>query len=322
MKHLQLLLISLPFWLVACKMDTSTTQSGATQTSDTSGANMVRPATHERLAAPPPCDTTGEILTGNEIWVKEELRWVRILANSETQDEQLGPSHRYLEVRNETCQVLLTKVLEVDQSPDYPYTFVKINYNNVNGWLAILGFSQFYLLHIHDLKLLGPYKPVFLNERYAEDASSGRINKLEVWEDYLIGQANDLGSFVFKLAKEGAKSVLPLAEYSTDDGFEYTSLFALQSSKDPEQYQLLIPKYDANSASLIVNPLLNQPTKLKININPAHRNNRFLVLKAIDENGHSVPIAIDMQKQQLINLPDEVARLRDTEIIRWMRSNT
>lgn len=320
MKILQLILIGFALSLAACESDYSSSQNAAT--TDDSTAVGTDTAVAMRPPAQPQCDTTDPLLEGNEKWMASEQLLIRILATQATRDAQLGDSHRHLEVRNANCELLFSTKLEVDQSPDFPYTIARINYNKVNGWLAIQGFSQFYLLHLPDLRLEGPLKPAYLNERYAEDAQSGRINKLEVWEDYLIGQAEDLGTFVFSLREEDPKPVLPLAEYSADGGFEYHSLFMLQSGQEAEKYQLLLPTYNATTSSLEINPLLQSPTRIDGNLNPAFRNNRYLVIKAFDEDGQRIPIAIDMLLQQRISLPDEVARMKDTDIIAWMRSNS
>ena len=319
MKFLRLTVICLLFVLSACESYDSPQQNTASGT-DSPGLNAETPAA--KTAVKPHCDTSGQIMQGNEMWMNDERLLLRILATPATRDATLGDSHRFLEVLNENCQVLFSMELAVDQSPDFPYTFAKINYNKINGWVAIQGFSQFYLLHLPDLKLAGPLAPSFLNERYAEDAQSGRINKLEVWEKYLIGHAEDLGTFVFNLTESGPSPTLPLAEYSVDGGFEYHSLFMLPSASDPSYSQLLTPTYNATTGSLEINPLLEKPTKLDGQLNPAFRNNRYLVIKAMDEAGNKYPIAIDMLLQQRIPLPPDVAKMKDTDIIKWMRSNS
>ena len=320
MKSLQLMFFALVLSLASCESDYSSSQN-TDSGSDSTGVVAETPVA-ERAPAPPHCDTTGTLLPGNEKWMAEEQLLIRILASGATRDERLGDSHRMLEVYNANCEVLFSSELEVDQSPDFPYTLARINYSKVNGWLAIQGFSQFYLLHLPDLRLEGPLEPADLNEHYSEDAQSGRINKLEVWEDYLIGQAEDLGTFVFRLTENGPEPVLPIAEYSADGGFEYHSLFMLQSGKDPKRQQLLAPEYNASTGSLKITPLLKTPQKLNGRLNPAFRDNRYLVIKAFDEAGNKIPIAIDMLLQKRIPLPDEVARMKDTDIINWMRSNS
>ncbi|GAB4256411.1 MAG: hypothetical protein Kow0027_23500 [Saprospiraceae bacterium] len=321
MKSQLLILLGLLLSLAACESDYPSSQNTADGSGDSTGLSAETPLA-EQPPARPLCDTAGLLLDGNEKWMADEHLLIRILATEATEDSRLGDSHRHLEVRNENCEILLSTDLEVDQSPDFPYTIAKINYNKVNGWLAIQGFSQFYLLHLNDLKLVGPLKPAYLNERYAEDAQSGRINKLEVWEDYLIGHAEDLGTFVYSLKHEGPKPTLPIAEYSADGGFEYHSLFMLHSGDEPEKYQLLAPEYNPTAGSLVINPLLESPTRLDGRLNSAFRDNRYLVIKAFDEAGNQTPVAVDMLLQKRIPLPDEVARQSDTDIINWMRSNS
>lgn len=320
MKVFQFLALAIIGLLTACVSDNSNQTNGVSSTDSLAVQNDS--VLEEKPVLQPNCDLNGVMLEGNEKWFPDARLLVRILATEKTKDPRLGDSHRFFEVLDDSCHQIFSEELDVDQSPDFPYTLSKIAYNKVNGWMAIQGYSEFYLFHLPSLKLSKTLKPSFKNERYAEDAQSGRINRLEVWEDYLVGHAEDMGTFVFNLDASGPKPVMPLAEYSADGGFEYHSLFMLATGQNAETYQLLAPSYNATSASFEINPLLDKPIRIASNVNPAFRNNRYLILKGIAADGKQFPVAIDMLLQKRVDLPSEIAGMKDTDIINWLQSNS
>jgi hypothetical protein len=267
------------------------------------------------------CEIKGKVIDGNQITFIKLNRVIYLSATSETQDINFGDSHRHLVVLDgRTCAEIFSKNLPVNRSPDFPYYLSEINYNNLTRAVAIRGFDQVYVLDLENLKLSKALKPAFLNTRMTEDAQSGMITRMEVWENYLIGHASGKGAFVFDLNNlEEIKSVLPVAEYEIDKGTNYSSLFLLHGNDSTSAVQALMPVYDEDNAQFALNPLFAAPLRLQTNVNQAFRNNPFLVLKALEPNGNGSPLAIDMKKMKLIDLPENIQHKKDTEIIQWLK---
>ncbi len=268
----------------------------------------------------PDCEIDGTVLDGNVFWAKEANVLVCIVAGEETKDEDYGDSHRILEIYDgNNCELIEKQVLPVNVSPDFAYKIADRTYNKLNQMVAIKGFDQIYCYDAKNRKLTAPLKPQFINERYAEDAQSGMIKHLEVWENYLIGYAVDMGVFVFKLNGAEARNVEPFAEFEISEGERYHSLFMLQSENNT--YQALIPDYDANG-NFTINPMLNQPKNMVTQMNKRFRDNRYIILKEILGDGTQTPIAVDMKNKTKVELPEAIKSMKNTEIIDWIKANT
>jgi len=265
------------------------------------------------------CKITGKVLEHNQFWAKEANALVCVVADKETRDAELGDSHRILEVYDtRTCELVERKVLPIDRSPDFPYYLAKISYNNSSKMVAIRGFDKIYCYDLEERHLSSPIIPAFLNERYAEDAQSGMIKRLEVWENYLIGYAQDMGVFVFDLDnRQQPQALMPIAEFEVLEGERYNSLFLLKSKNDT--YQAILPSYDASKDEFDIHPLFEKPKKMFTQINKRYRNNHFLILKEIRSDGTKSPIAVDMKKIERVILPEEVASQKNTAIIEWLK---
>lgn len=268
----------------------------------------------------PGCEKEGTMLDGNEFWANEVNKLIRIVATDATKDANLGESHRVLQVYDGVnCQLMQTETLPVDGSPDFAFRIADITYNNESKIIAIQGFKKIYCYNIQTGKLYRAVEPKFLNKRFAEDAQSGRIKRLEVWEDYLIGYAQDLGSFVFNLKNGQPEVVEPFAEFEIVEGESYNSMFLLKSKADT--YQAILPKYDANTNEFQMNPVLPEPLYISHEINPRYRNNRYQLLKeVISENAQNI-VAVDMKTNQKVELPANVAKLQNTKILEWLKAN-
>ncbi len=326
MRKLALITSLITLLFASCISDTPSEQSSSSASApttpvDSSAPPPAREITSPAAPVPPSCQLAGEVLDGNQRWLPQHRKLIRVAATAETRDPNLGESHRSFEVYDDQCSLVFKKVLPIARSADFPYELSKIVYNKISGWLAIQGYDRFFLYNVITGELTGPFTPRFLNERYAEDAQSGRIERLEVWESYLVGYAVDEGAFVFDLSSEQPRPILPLAEFTIEQGLRYNSLFALRSGENEDHYQLLIPVFDAENRSFSINPLLDKPLPVQTNINPAFRNNRFIVLKIKSDNGTPRPLAIDMLRAKRVPLPEDIARSSDTRIIEWMRNN-
>lgn len=309
----------LSFTFFACGDISSNQTTGGDNTTDSTAVSDTKP---EPAPDPKPdCDISSHVLEGNQIWAKNENRLICITADEETQDAELGESHRILEVYDaKTCERIDRKILPVNVSPDFPYQLSEITYNKASQIVGIKGYDKIYCYHTGNQTLGAAIKPQFLNERYGEDAQSGRIDRLEVWENYLIGYASGMGAFVFKLEDDGkTTAVLPLAEFEIEEGLTYNSLFLLNSKEDA--HQLILPAFDFDKNEFSINPVFEAPKKMRTQLNRNFRDNRYLVLKEIGANNQMNPIAIDMKEMERIDLPAEMATKKDTEIIDWMKKN-
>lgn len=263
------------------------------------------------------CPEVGRVLEGNRLRVPDLGLEVLVAADSSTMDPELGESHRRLLVRSlEDCSIRFERVLAVDRSPDYAYHLSDITYNKAHKLVALRGFSRLYVLDLGTLELSPPLQPQYLNERYAEDAQSGAILRLEVWEDYLVGYARDMGTFVFRLTgPQRFEPVLPFAEFEVLEGEQYHSLFLL--STDEGRLQGLFPEYDLKEKALKLNPLFPAPVELSTNVPRSARNNRFLVLRTPDGNA----IALDLLRKEKVELPEDLLSAPTRTVLVWLGQN-
>lgn len=322
MKHARLFGTLLSFsFLTACGGGMQTSSPETPSTTDTTQTQVYEdnsqvPATVQK----PECDITGKVLETNQLWSREHGLIAAIVADEETRDENYGDSHRILEIYDaNTCQRIDRQILPVNVSPDFPYYLAKINYNNTIQMLAIRGFDRVFLYDLANRKLLPAMEPVFKGDRYAEDAQSGMIHRLELWENYLVGAAEDMGVFVFDLTdRQNPKAMMPFAEHEiTEDDFG--SLFLVASAGNGQQ--IIMPSYDINNNEFSINPLFDSPKALNTaNISASARNNRFLVIR--EANEARTPVAIDLQARRLVELPANVAGQSTQQILAWMRENS
>lgn len=282
--------------------------SGTTDTSTTSRSLAALPDTQN-------CTLRGAVLEGNQFWIRERQILVAIVADSSTFDKNLeADGHRILEVYDtRDCSQLLRQTLPVDKSADFPYYIAKPSYNNVGQMLAVRGTTSIYVYDLANRKLSPKLSPQFQTKRDGMDAQSGMIQHLEVWENFLVGYAQDYGTFVFDMRdKQNVKAILPFGEYKISDG-DFGSLFMLPSANNSEQG--IMPAYDRNSSVFSVNPILNQPTAMDKSVTKSAKNNRYVVLRDASNNA----IAVDLQARKRVELPADVASKPTQEVLQWVR---
>ncbi|HMQ84004.1 MAG TPA: hypothetical protein PKA00_13895 [Saprospiraceae bacterium] len=301
--------------IASCGSDTSSQNNATNATQDSTTVEGNRASD---VPAQPDCQLTGSILEGNQYWDRDMERLLCIKADSSTLDPTLGESHRVLEVYDtRNCTLLDRQTLPVNVSPDFPYYLAEINYNKDSRLFALRGFGELYLYDLSAQKLSPALSPAYFSERYGADAQSGMIQRLEVWENYLVGYARDYGAFAFDLSdKTKVKAVLPFAEYNPEEVRPH-SLFLLSSDND--QMQAILPQYDSETDQFSINPLFDTPMKINTNVAKSARNNRHLVLRT--EDAAKTPIAIDLEKHQQVALPADVAAKTTQEILQWMKRN-
>lgn len=264
------------------------------------------------------CAVKGEMLEENELWLKDQGKMVCIIADSSTYDANLGMSHRILEIYNTyTCSLELKLTLPVNVSPDFPYYLADINYNNESEIVAIKAAKTVYCLDLGTQKMLPLLAPKFKTKRAEADPSSGTIIRLELWENFLVGYAQDKGTFVFDLSSEGgAKPVLPFAEYQLGDT-RFNSLFLLPSNNS--RVQAILPNYDWDEETFSINPIFQAPIALETNVQKSALDNQYLVLRHSDKKE---AIIVDMKAKKKVPLPSNMLQNSTKEILEWVRKKS
>lgn len=307
------------FALTACGGGSST-ESGTT-TSSTEGVDTT--TTPEEQNGTPStytnrdCAVNGQVLNGNKLVFPEKEIISYILADSTTYDDNFGDSHRVLVIKNsDNCEDIDRVILPVNNSPDYAYYLAKINYNNSSNLLGIRGFDKVFCYDLEAKKLLPALEAKYKNERYGEDAQSGMIMRVEVWEQFLIGYAKDEGAFAFDMKDpSNPKPVLPFAEYEINET-SFASLFLFPSSDGGTQ--CLLPKFNVENDEFSINPLLDEPAELETNIPANALNNQFLVIRMKDDK--KTPVAFDMKAFERVTLPEDIANKNTQEILAWLKA--
>lgn len=305
----------------ACTSEPTPNQTNATaDTTDITATNRSLPEKYADIQEGMPlptidCDIEGEILDANQYWLKESETLILIKADSSTYDEDLQVlSHRILEVyQTGNCELQLQLTLPVNQSADFPYYLANINYNNNSKLVAIRGYSYLYLYDINAKKLSKPIVPEFENERFADDAQSGRIQRIELWENYLIGHTVDFGVFAFNINNsETPEPAMPIAEWLNDSD-QYHSLFLLSSQSGGEQ--AFIPVYDSEDGRFSVNAMFTNPINVNTNRIEKSEDQQFIILR--DSKNRNQPYLIDLKNRKMVDLPEDISKKNNKNIMDW-----
>ena len=303
--------------LISCGGGSS---AGQQEETDADSTTTESPAGYENAQLRPQhdCEVSGEILEGNQFWIRAQELLVVIKADSSSFDQDYGPSHRILEVYDtKSCQRLERTELPVDVSPDFPYYIAEITYNNSSQAIAVHGFGNIFLYDVAKRQLSPQLQPQFQAERSGVDAQSGMIHRLEVWEKYLVGFARNYGSFAFNIDSiQKPEPVLPFAEHEVKTQV-FHSLFLLQSENG---LQAIMPSYNYETDEFSINPAFEKPIALNTDVPESARNNRFLVLRRQD--AEKTGLAFDLQNRQLVQLPADMASQKTQAILNWLKGNS
>lgn len=301
--------------MVAC---TDTGTSSSSTSTDSEASTTVEPdqPTTPSLT-PPDCQIDAQVLDGNRVWIKSRDVLAVIKADESNVNEEMGPSHRILEILDgRSCEQKFQAKLPENTSPDFPYYIAEIQYNNISNIIGIQGFYKVMICYLEQNYKLTELKPEFFLEREYDDPQSGMIQRLEVWEDYLLGYTQDLGAFAFDLSDRNApKAVLPFAEWQDPDNSRYHSMFLLPTEGG---VQAILPFYDAEKDNFMLYPLFDTPQQVSDQVTKSARNNQLLVLR--NQNESQTPIAIDLGARDLVDLPANIATKNTQEILKWMRA--
>lgn len=311
------LIAFIAIWALSACTDTTSSSSGsATATEPVATERSVEEPATPTLAAPD-CEIAGEVLEGNRLWLQSSDILAIIKADESTTVEGFGPTHRKLELLDgRSCLVKHSVVLPPNENPDFPYYIADVQYNNVSNVLAVQSTYEVVLCDLENDYNTSNIKPRFFSEREYADAQSGSIQHLELWEDYLIGYCQDAGTFAYDLSDRSAPvAVLPFAEWQNDEDGAYHALFLLENDNG---VQAILPELSGGDGAFQLHPLFGQAMNVSTNVARNARNNRFLVLRQTD--AEQAPLAIDLKKRTLVDLPADVATQGVQDILAWMRS--
>ena len=309
-------------FFLGCTGTESPSRSNAVSDLTATDSSIAVPAEYTNASLTPPshqCNIPGEILEHNQSWLKNKQLLVCIKADSTTMDADLNvKSHRILELYNtESCERIDSHTLPVNVSPDFPYYLAKISYNLQSRLIAIRGFNSIFIYDIDSRKLSVALEPQYKEERFASDAQSGRILRIELWEDYLIGFAQEYGAFAFHLdQKNQMVAALPFAEWLTPEE-KFTSLFLLSSQEGGQQ--AFIPEYDFEKDAFNINSIFDKPQELNTENAKGTQNSRFVVFRGNRDNGSA--ITIDLAEKKLVDLPQNIASGNNQTILNWLQQH-
>lgn len=308
-------LLSTPLFLlcIACNQSGQVNEPGTTTEEITDSTSL----TTTDLSTPP-CEPSGNMLEGNSLWIQSSKVIVSILADSSTYDEELGDSHRLLTVFDtEKCAEIHRALLPVNTAPDYPYELADISFHRAYQLIAIKGVDRIYCFDVKEKSLSKPLAPMYLEERFKEDAQSGTIEWLEVWENYILGYAIDYGPFSFKIDdNKEVTPFLPLIEYGTKEG--YTGLFLCDVGNG--RSQAILPVYDLDEREMELRPVFEQPRAIETAVRKAKLADHLFVLGKDQDNGTS--LVINLTTAQLLELPNSVDINNRTAVEQWINNNS
>lgn len=305
------------FTLSSCTDPSPANSSAETDTTQ----NEQAPEDGELTATPsinaPECVIKGQVLEGNTLWLSEMDILAVIKADESTTIDDI-PSHRILEILDgRSCEVRFSETLPENVSPDFPYYLANIQYNKGSHLLGIQAYYDIYVCDLDNNNKINKLSPEYFTERLFDDPQSGMIRRIEVWEDYLLGYAQDVGAFVFDLSdKENPKAMLPFAEWQNSDDAQYHSLFLLPTK---DGYQGIMPNYNFNEGKFILNPIFETAQNISLNVPKNVRNNEHLVLRSADDQNQIY--AIDLGKRELVKLPSEIVNQKTQAILKWIKNH-
>ncbi len=317
-KYILISMFSLALGLFACQNDTSKETASTTINTPTPQVTTKPAMTTAKgintAISEPKCNIKGKMLDYNKRWLKSSNQVLCIVADESTYDKNFGDSHRILEVYDANCEVIFREQLPINVSPDFHYQLADLNYNQSSQLVAIKGFQNIICYDIAAQKVLPPLQPSF-GDVDAVDAQSGRILHLELWEDYLIGYAQDFGVFGYDMKNpQRAQMLKAYASYPIGDYPQ--AMFLLQSEGDA--MQAIMPSYDFDKHLFKINPLLEKPSKIDLAKSSPSKNKRFVVLIGKENNNRTL---IDLKTRQLKTIPTNIQKMSIEKILDWATKN-
>lgn len=308
------LVLFLALFIAACGSD-STASSGTEQQTENVEQTTDKAIDEEPSLSAPDCVVMGQVLEGNTFWMADLDILAVIKADESTTKEGFEPSHRILELLDgRSCEVKFKEELPENTSPDYPYYIAQIQYNNASHLVGIKGYYDVFICDLDNENKISKLSPEFMTKRAYDDPQSGMIQRIELWENYLLGYAQDVGTFAFDLSDKAApKAVTAFAEWQDKSNGRYHSLFMLPTEGGQ---QAIIPFYDSEADNFELHPIFNQAEDVSLNIAKSARNNQFLVLRSATDETKA--FGVDLKSRTQVSLPAEVSNMKTQDIIKWM----
>ena len=326
----RLFFVLLCFLCFACDETVPADKPVVDPITDTINSSTASSGSEDTLVASPPpigmkaplptkhdCKVEDKMLEDNQFWLKVDQTLVAIVADKTTKSIDFGDSHRvFVAMDTRDCKTLLRETLPVNMSPDFPYYLNTNTYEPLNKVICSQGFDAVICYDAVAKKLLPQMKPKYLTDRSAEDAQSGMPTGMEIWNQFLIGNTLDFGSYVFDLSnKKKPKAILPNAEYQNPEDESYTSMFLLEARKSGF-YQAFIPSLNEDQDGTEVKKMFKNPIEISTTVTKSVRNNRFIVLKKKDGKSS---VAVDMQEMKEVALPAEVSSKGVKDVLDWLK---
>lgn len=238
------------YWLFLLVILSCGTEPGPNETVSTTNAD----STADTTAAPPDtCRLAYPTQPGN--------RYADLTRGEQILLRATDPGRWQLEVY-ETGECTLTAVytLPPNESPDFPYYLADINYSTFRRQIGIRGYRKIFVADLDRQELSDGITPQFPGDPLVADPQSGQILRLEVWEDYLVGYAQDYGPFAYRLGGGGPRSLAPAATYAPETGGPPQALFLIENPAGT--FQAILPQLDFNSGDFTINPIFPAPRAL------------------------------------------------------------
>ncbi len=163
--------------------------------------------------------------------------------------DEVTTAHRFVDLYDrQTCRRIAHELLPVDGSDDYPYYLANLQYIRFTRVAGIRGDRTVIGFDIDKRAALPPVTPDFGKLGRATGPDFGRIVHLEALEQFLIGYAQEAGSFIYRIENGKLDQLQPLATGPALGEEAPLRLFILDHRQDGTSY-LCVPTYDMNEGS-------------------------------------------------------------------------
>lgn len=316
----RLIYLSLFLYIWSCQSASSPNEATISPNSfsDEQLVDTSPPLSKSRSLTAPKCPLQGKILSTNRISVSAEKAIVCIASDATTHNQAYGDSHRKVAIYDShSCKPRFEWTLPINKSPDFPYYLADTCSFKQKNLVIIKGFNTVHCLDIQQQRLSKPVQPIYKSNRISQDAQSGMIIHVEAWNQYLVGYAQDMGTFVLAITDSSSLSpILPYAEYSSSES-SFSSVFLLPM--EDNKTQVLLPQYDWNKEQFSISPIYDKPVVLQKNQIKSSAKNRFLILKS---SAPDSVIGLDLITGKKKEVPKAVQPKNVKEIVAWLKETS
>ncbi len=231
-------------FLFSCEAGDGDADTEATPPAPDTTAITAAPQTYASRATLQTCEPEGEILPGNS-FDKFPPYLLTIAAHA----DETTPAHRYVDLYDrQTCERIAHHLLPQDGSDDYPYYLANLQYIRFTRVAGIRGDRTVVGFDIDRREALPPVTPDFGKLDRVIGPDFGRIVHLEALEQFLIGYAQEAGSFIYRIEEGKLDQLQPLATGPVRGEEAPRRLFVLDHRQDGTSY-LCVPTYDMEEGS-------------------------------------------------------------------------